>query len=73
MHNMHINIVYSLGIVSIDIHRKTVYNVITVKGERPQRKEVALMKFREWKQLTREQKQKAFNEYKKRVVTWGNR
>ena len=73
MHNMHINIVYSLGIVSIDIHRKTVYNVITDKGERPQRKEVALMKFREWKQLTREQKQKAFNEYKKRVVTWGNR
>lgn len=31
------------------------------------------MKFREWKQLTREQKQKAFNEYKKRVVTCGNR
>lgn len=31
------------------------------------------MKFREWKRLTREQKQEAFNEYKKRVVTWGNR
>ena len=27
------------------------------------------MKFREWQKLTREQKQKAFDEYKKRVVT----
>lgn len=31
------------------------------------------MKFREWQKLTKEQKQKAFEEYKKRVTTYTTR
>lgn len=54
---------------TLDIIKRLLYNIVTVKGESHKGKGVALMKFREWKQLTREQKQKAFDEYKKRVVT----
>lgn len=62
-----------LDVLSIEYILAIYYNRITVKGERPQRKGVALMRFQEWLKLTNEQKQKAFEEYKKRVTTCSNK
>ena len=42
MNNIHKKRMYSLCIVSIDIHRIIVYNLITVKGREVTGKEVAI-------------------------------
>ena len=56
---------YSLCIKSIYIHKNLMYNIITVKGERPQGKEVAEMKFRDFQKLSKKEQYQVFERLKK--------